>query len=429
LKRRTFIATTTAGIILPTILPSGLLHAKTSERKAKHVVFCLFAGGIRNFESLQKKEGNLMPYLLSGSESIDASIREGIELVPQPKTGVLPLEKQGTLFRGFRYKSDETIHYSGHAVAITGNYRGNFQIMKPLAVPTVFELFRKHQQDNTSALNTWWITDQAGPFPFLNYSSHPQYGPAYGANMLHPMSLYNIDLNRYNFFSNQTLQEIKAIREALGQRYSTAGIPNVTGGIINTEEDRFKLEQFLHKISQDIFSKKDFDFWSLGSIANEDIITMYTAGEVLKTFQPELLVVNMQHTDIGHSNFTQMCNNLQKADYALAQLWQTIQSIPAMKDNTVLIAAPEFGRNLHSSTVRDKFGRLSVDHTGDENSQKIFSLVLGPKGLVNRNLAIHEEIGESIDIVPTIAELLGFKSKVPKQFLQGRFLHEAFSFS
>ncbi len=423
MDRRSFIANVTKGIIVPTILPSGILCAKTSERKVKHVVFCLFAGGIRNFESLHKSEGNLMPYMLLGNESISTDITEGIEFVPSPHSNYKQLEKQGTLFKEFRYKSDETIHYSGHAVSITGNYKGNFQIMKPLAVPTVFEMFRKHSGTDSTALKSWWITDQAGPFPYLNHSNHPEYGPLYGANMLHPLSLQSIDLNKLNFFGDETIKNIRAIKEKLGYNASATE----TLGIINSEEERYKLEAFIYQLSNNIFSKRDYNFWGLGKKANEDIITMYTAAEVLKKFQPELLVVNMQHSDIGHSNFTQMCNNLQKADYALAQLWNTIQSIPSMKDDTVLIAAPEFGRNLNSSTVRDKYGRLSVDHTGDENSQKIFCLILGPDNLVKKGNIINDVVGESIDIVPTIAELLGFRSRVPKQFLHGRVLNEAFN--
>lgn len=364
-----------------------------------------------------------MPYMLSGSESVSKDIIEGIEFVPSPGIQHIPLQKQGTLYKEFRYNSDETIHYSGHAVAITGNYRGNFQIMKPLTVPTVFEMFRKHSGTDVSAIKSWWITDQAGPFPYLNHSNHPSYGPLYGANMLHPLSLQDIDLNRLDFFGNDTIRSIKAIREALG--YSTSSTPQMTG-IINTDEDRYRIEGFLQQLCNNVFSSNNYNFWGLGEKANEDIITMFVATEVLRKFQPELMVVNMQHTDIGHSNFTQMCNNLQKADYALAQLWQTIQSIPSMKDNTVLIAAPEFGRNLHNSTVRDRYGRLSVDHTGDENSRKIFSLILGPDYLVNKNVSIDQVTGESIDIVPTIAELLGFRSKVPAQFLHGRVLNEAF---
>ena len=78
MKRREFLKKTaiaaTGAAIFPTILPSGRVFAATGVRKANHVVFCLFAGGVRNLESIQKKEGNLMPYSIAGNESISADI-------------------------------------------------------------------------------------------------------------------------------------------------------------------------------------------------------------------------------------------------------------------------------------------------------------------------------------------------------------------
>jgi anaerobic selenocysteine-containing dehydrogenase len=53
MKRRNFLKTTglaAAGVIAaPYILPSGRLFAASGNRNANQVVFCLFAGGVRNF--------------------------------------------------------------------------------------------------------------------------------------------------------------------------------------------------------------------------------------------------------------------------------------------------------------------------------------------------------------------------------------------
>ena len=55
MKRKEFIrnaALTAAGsIVIPYILPSGRLFAATGSRKANHVVFCLFAGGVADSKS------------------------------------------------------------------------------------------------------------------------------------------------------------------------------------------------------------------------------------------------------------------------------------------------------------------------------------------------------------------------------------------
>src|ERR1041385_680787 len=107
MKRREFIqkaALATAGsIVLPYILPSGRLFAATGLRKVNHVVFCLFGGGIRNFESVQKAEGNLMPNMINGTESISADLAEAMDPLPSSPL-VMPLQGYGTLFKQFRYK-------------------------------------------------------------------------------------------------------------------------------------------------------------------------------------------------------------------------------------------------------------------------------------------------------------------------------------
>jgi hypothetical protein len=57
MDRKAFIRNTAlaaaGSMVVPYILPSGRLFAATGARKVNHVVFCLFAGGVRNLESMQ----------------------------------------------------------------------------------------------------------------------------------------------------------------------------------------------------------------------------------------------------------------------------------------------------------------------------------------------------------------------------------------
>jgi hypothetical protein len=137
-----------------------------------------------------------------------------------------------------------------------------------------------------------------------------------------------------------------------------------------------------------------------------------------------LLVVNMQDVDICHFKYTDYANNLHKADFAVAQLWKTIQSTPGMADDTVLIIAPEHGRNYYPNTSVDIFGRRALDHTaptdpeftGDpllQMAREIFCLVVGPPSVVVQGQVINTIMGESTEIVPAIANLLGFDTGIP----------------
>ena len=159
------------------------------------------------------------------------------------------------------------------------------------------------------------------------------------------------------------------------------------------------------------------DPWNIGaSIMNGDMYNVFMAEKVIQQFKPELTVVNMQDVDICHSDFTQYCNNMRKADYALAHLWNTIQSTPGMANDTILIAAPEHGRNLQPNTLQDAFGRYALDHNNDSMSREIFCLIMGPNGVVKQNQTIATVTGESVDIVPTIADILGFYTDIPLNY-------------
>ncbi len=421
----------TGGVIAaPYILPTGRLFAGTGTRLANHVVFCLFAGGVRNFESVQKAEGNLMRNTLYGTESISADIAPGIHLLPGISSN--PLQHYGTMFKEFRYNIGPTGHFNGHTTAMTGVYTAqDINLKQPPKYPTVFEYYRKHTSPSQSALNAWWVSNSLGPYPFLNYSIDTNYGAPYGANFIQPASF--ISQNSYNAvgnpktFSSQQLDEAKALKKFLNANFKKAA--NYTGTIENTEVDQALLESFIQNTFTEAASGLYSNPWGVGANnMNNDMMNVFFAEKLIQQYKPELLVVNMQDVDIAHFDFTQYCNHMVKADYALAHLWNTIQSTPGMANDTILIAVPEHGRNLASNTVMDQYGRYALDHNNDQTSREIFCLVLGPQGVVVQNQVISTVMGESIDVVPTIGKILGFYEDIPGyyQSLMGSPLNSAF---
>jgi hypothetical protein len=131
----------------------------------------------------------------------------------------------------------------------------------------------------------------------------------------------------------------------------------------------------------------------------------------------------MQGVDICHFNYTEYCKNLYNADYAVAHLWSAIQANPVMANNTVMIIAPEHGRNLNGNSNIDALGYAALDHTanidgvsGDQTAREIFCMVVGPAGVVKQN-TVSTQTSESIEIVPTIANILGFDSSIPSSLI------------
>ena len=160
--------------------------------------------------------------------------------------------------------------------------------------------------------------------------------------------------------------------------------------------------------------------WIIQSGMTNDMFNIYYAEKIIQQYQPELLVVNMQDVDICHTEFTKYANNIRRSDYAVAHLWDTIQHTPGMIDDTILIIAPEHGRNANPNTTVDAYGRRALDHTapsdaitGDQKAREIFCMVVGPPSVVKQGYVINSIAGESTDIVPVIANILGFDTAIP----------------
>ncbi len=433
MERRAFIKkagiATAGAFVLPYILPSGRLFAATGSRKVNHVVLVMFAGGLRNLETVKQNQSNLMSTMLKDITPFSA--QSGIaDVLPASPLGASRLMQYGTLMKEFRFKEGPTGHYNGHITALTGRYSmADINLRSNPEYPTIFEYYRKHNDGalNTSGLNAWWISDSLGPYPALNYSSYEGYGSTYGANYMQPSALISWD--GYSNFGNpknfsvdemQAVQKIRAFCDAnFANQYAAESV-----GVVNSPEERQMLNDFLHELFQGA-SSPGYNNWGFGNKMSNDLINLYYSEKIIQKFKPELTVLNMQDVDVCHTDFTKYCNGLRKADWGVSHLWNTIENTPGMAGDTVMIVVPEHGRNLAPNTVVDAYGRPAFDHNSDATSREIFCLIVGPAGVVYQDKVLTQEYGESIDVVPTIADLLGFRDRIPSGMLTGKVLNEA----
>ena len=442
MKRRTFIkkaGLAAAGIIgVPYILPSGRLFAASGTRLANHVVLVVFGGGIRNQESVQQRYllsqgagpgGNVMNNMLTGAPPASS-------LVYSPWDPVLPtpLSTKGTLYKHMRYAEGPTGHFNGHSVVLTGQYtETSLNLNINPEFPTVFEYYRKHSEPARNAMNAWWLSLDLGPYPALNYSRHPDYGAMYGANFMSPLTTFGAV--GYDYFSTintlhpEELTRLQTLRTFLDQHFdrSVTDIP----GVVNTASDNAAIQEFIINI---LNGSIPVEYPLPPGVGFEqltgDLINVAAAWKVLDHFTPELTVINTTNLDICHSDFSSYMGLLHKADYGIGWLWDKIQSHPELANDTIMICVPEHGRNAEPNSILDANGLFAYDHTSDENSRDIFCLIAGPAGVVNHGITIGDDddpVGESIDVVPTIAHILGFKDSIPPFLLPGNVLEGAFT--
>lgn len=444
MKRRSFLKNSglvaAGAIAVPYILPSGRLFAATGSRKVDHVIYVMYAGGVRNQEApLQQylanqglpTEGNIMPNIFKGGQPTS-------NLIYNQWSPILskPIQEDAAFFPELRYAQGPTGHYNGHTVSVTGKYSNlSTNLNVNPESPTIFEFYRKHSSPSKSALNAWWLSEGLGPYPSLNYSQDPAYGPQYGANYLRPASLITGLGNQYfgNLINPQPddVDNVAQVKSFLDSNFSLGAAQS---GFRNELEDQEKVGEFLKRLAN---QPETIDFPTLDGSTNGltgDLLNVAAAWQVMKEFSPELLVLNTFNLDICHSDFSRYCQLMHLSDFGVGWLWNKIQgpegAALGLKDNTILVLCPEHGRNLEPNTLRDDNGLAAYDHTSDDNSRRTFAMLAGPKSIIKQNTVFGSEAspeGESVDIVPTIADALGFYDDIPKQYLDGSPLRQAFN--
>ena len=432
MDRRSFIkktTITTAGVIAaPYILPSGRLFAATGSQLAEHVVFVLMAGGVRQQESILQGyletsqglfinnlnfPGNVMYNLFDGappsSKIVYGTTTNISGDTPIPKILNQTLQKQGSVFR--ELKADRVGHFAGLNALLTGNYDYAQGLRQKPLFPTIFEYARKHL--GIPATKTWFIgTGIMNSVPLLNYSIDSSYGAEYGANFFAPGITFGDQGKEHlddakSFHPEEELDLIYRVKYFLNNVWMSSGKDILS--IKNTEEEKYQIKTFI----ENIFDKKAVGDLVMPPISDSnDLTNIGYCCEVLKEFEPTLTVINMNDVDGCHSSFTGYLKSLHRADHGVGFLWDYIQNnIPKMSGNTIMIAIPEHGRNINPNPIMDENDWKGYDHS-DQNSQRVFGLMVGPNVDADRWIENSTDpntpIGNIIDGVPTIADILGF---------------------
>jgi hypothetical protein len=430
MNRREFFkkagVTAAGGVALPYLLPSGKLFAKTNAPKADHVILVMFAGGVRQQESVLQRyledsqgvtgaAGNIMPNLFKGGFptkkivfGTDPGGNQTAGSEPIPRILSQSMEESGTVFKEVLAQS------AGHYVGLNTLVTGSPGVAQGLKVrprfPTIFEYLRRHA--GFKATDAWFICNSIGnSYPLLNSSNHPEYGLQYGGNMFAaPVTFgpYGKEiLGNAKPYSQADLEPMYFMKNFLDQSFGLTADQLTT--IKNTDEERTIIKEFVRLI---------FQRQMAGQIVRPpvtdggDAVNISYAAEVLRYFKPKFLAVNMASVDGCHSNFTGYLRSLHRADHATGWLWNYIENnIPEMSGNTIMIVAPECGRNLESNPILDQNDWYAFDHS-DANAMRVWTVMKG-KGVPTLALGSESNrIGRLTDIVPTIADIFGIYDDV-----------------
>ena len=429
MKRREFIKkiglTAAGAVVAPYILPSGRLFASTGNvQSSGHVVLVMFAGGVRQQESVLQGylnqsqglgpsyAGNIMSNIMTGSapnlKVVYGTGAGGANPIPPVLSN--SIQTQGTLFKEVRTLTAG--HYGGWSAMLQGNSLASQGLKQKPLYPTVFEYLRRH--GGFPASKIWFVGNTIGnSLPLLNYSEHANYGAQYGANFFAPLVTFGNKGQQYLsdakiYHPVNELPPMYKMKFFLDNNFANIGVP--LPDLHNTEAEKQDIKSFMKAM----YTKTANNSVAMPPVnENGDAVTIGYSCELMKWFTPNLTVVTLNDVDGCHSNFTSYLKALHRADHAVGYLWNYIQTqIPAMANNTTMIISPECGRDLNPNVIKDTNLWRGFDHS-DSNSKRVFTSMIGP-GIPQNHVVGSETnpVGTNTDIVPTIAEILGVKNDV-----------------
>lgn len=174
-----------------------------------------------------------------------------------------------------------------------------------------------------------------------------------------------------------------------------------SGVYVNADVDTLKFSQPVFQVLNDL------QFLSPQPVGvRPDVITYMAAREYLKAYNPKVLYIAFDETDdFAHGGmYDQYIKSAHAEDKMIADMWQTLQSLPQYKNKTTLLVTVDHGRG---DKVKENW-----QHHGDkiEDAYQIWLAAIGPDvpvmGEVKTAMQLYQK-----QIAATIAGLLGYTFK------------------
>jgi hypothetical protein len=345
-------------------LSAAPLAALAPKGKTRHVILVAFAGGVRTRETLGAPAN--VPVLKRMAD-------EGVVYTRVRTSNLGHFGAALSMFTGI-----------SEARGIRENARG--------PDPTVFEYVRK--EAGLAASEVWMSTSGGAQQANYAYSTHADYGARYGANTLDGDGIFNQEFKGLVGRLGKP-RELSAREEELLERMR-ASIASGSSAALNSSETARQVERY-------ILEELARGTADLRGVNAGDAKSLRVARNLMLVFRPRLLGVSLQDADVAHGSFNAYVEVLRRNDQGLGELWQAVQDDEELRGSTAILVAPEFGRD------RDLNARRGLDHgDGSEDLSCVSAVCWGPD--FRRGAVVQEEV-RTIDLCPTVCELLGAKAR------------------
>ncbi len=148
-----------------------------------------------------------------------------------------------------------------------------------------------------------------------------------------------------------------------------------------------------------------------------DFLTVDAAIEIIDTYHPAILLVNLKGVDIaGHTvDWNDYLKAIKFADWAVERLWNTLMVDPNYRDRTTFIVTTDHGRH----DIIAPYNRGFWGHSGIcRGCRHVMCLIVGPDTPRNQEIS---RTTYQVDILPTIGEIYNLDTP----YSRGQVLREA----
>jgi hypothetical protein len=470
LSRRNFLRGGLAGIgaaaAAAALSPLIKIKKARAGTNGKRVIIVGIGGGLRMRESLAMAEGATMPNLfgktaLVGGFGVPGGQRPPPIIAPEylttaralalPTPRAVPLHTQGTLITNLRYADGPPGHLQGHGCLLSGFYNQlENRADARLPVPTIFEIHRR--ESNMPASDAWYVSQVGGFYRALITSGSPGYGSKFAGVYLQPPGVMQplvpiitsgkrtLNITTQNpglpIIQSDMAEDVAVARMTGVLDGNTAPFSSAETNVHLSAADNAAIQGHLAEIYSDSTYDKFFpDSFGIGFQGGSpgevdgtaDATTIFHAERVLEKFRPSVMAITLLDVDTCHADFNGYLRNQQIADACVNHLWEFIQSIPDLRDNTTMIVLPEHGRHeTMNGNNQDTLGRSGIDHgQGDDSDRDVWMLALGPDIKANQVIAptgisqANRSSGryETIDAVMTAMSVLGHEEKLKDELV------------
>ena len=337
-----------------------------------------------------------------GMRRSDTFSPTGFHNIPHLYRDILP---RG-VFYPFVRNEGVTSHYNTLSSMVTGNWQrlDDWGRTAP-ASPTIFEHLRK--QRGAAQDQTWFISSNKALTSKIGASTVSEFGPSFGANVLFPKQLL-----------------INAVVHAAAQGRAVHGTDRAS---MQPEIEAMLAADSYDGLGWSVFGESALDSSTTLVIdqavknllltndpVTGDEFTFLVAQEVMRRFGPSMLVITFSDMEVAHfGSYSLYLAGIRTVDRLVFEIWNSIQLLPAYKDNTTLFITPEFGRDLDGSATNGFF-----NHRQDaESTRETWMMCMGEAA---SNAQIVEQPMTHLHLFPTLARLLDLKGlEMPQMPLPG----------